>query len=81
MLGWDEAKSRWNLRERGFSFEYAARIFAGDTVERDGTRHDHGKGFVAGGPDVAPTSRPSRRPNRRATRSRPSHPGGSARRC
>jgi len=43
LFEWDEAKSRHTLEERGFGFEYAARIFLGPTLERpddrDDTRH------------------------------------------
>ena len=35
---WDEAKSQRTLEERGFSFEYAARIFLGPTLERQDHR-------------------------------------------
>ena len=34
----DEAKSRRTLEERGFGFEYAARIFLGPTLERQDNR-------------------------------------------
>jgi uncharacterized DUF497 family protein len=34
LFEWDEAKSRRNVNERGFGFEYAARIFLGPTLER-----------------------------------------------
>src|SRR5271156_3043949 len=37
LFEWDEAKSRRTLNERGFGFEYAARIFLGPTLERDKT--------------------------------------------
>ena len=40
---WDEAKSRRTLNERGFSFEYAARIFLGPTLERHDDRRDYGE--------------------------------------
>ena len=43
MFEWNESKSRWNLRERGFNFEYAARIFAGDIAEREDTRRNYGE--------------------------------------
>jgi uncharacterized DUF497 family protein len=38
---WDEAKSQDNLEQRGFDFEYAARIFkGGDLLEyEDRRRH------------------------------------------
>jgi len=31
---WDEAKSLRTWRERGFGFDYAARIFMGPTIEK-----------------------------------------------
>jgi len=40
---WDEAKSRRTLNERGFGFEYAARIFLGPTLERQDDRRDYGE--------------------------------------
>ena len=40
---WDDAKSRRTLHERGFGFEYASRIFAGPTLEKQDTRHDYGE--------------------------------------
>jgi uncharacterized DUF497 family protein len=40
---WDEAKSDRNLRERGFSFAFAARIFKGPVIERMDTRKDYGE--------------------------------------
>jgi uncharacterized DUF497 family protein len=40
---WDEAKSRRNLRERGFGFDHAATIFVGPTLERQDNRHDYGE--------------------------------------
>ncbi len=40
---WDQAKSDKNLAERGFDFEYACRIFGGDTIEWDDTRRDYGE--------------------------------------
>jgi len=36
LFEWDEAKSRRTFEERGFGFEYAARIFLGPTL-RDKT--------------------------------------------
>ena len=32
-----------NLAERGFDFEYACRIFGGDTIEWDDTRRNYGE--------------------------------------
>jgi uncharacterized protein len=40
---WDEVKSRRNLSERGFGFEYAARIFLGPTLERLDNRREYGE--------------------------------------
>jgi uncharacterized DUF497 family protein len=40
---WDEAKSRRNFDERGFGFDYAARIFLGPTLERQDQRRDYGE--------------------------------------
>ena len=40
---WDEGKSRRNLTERGFGFEYAARIFLGATLERLDNRREYGE--------------------------------------
>jgi uncharacterized DUF497 family protein len=42
-FGWDPAKSEKTRRDRGFGFEYAARIFAGPTVEAIDRRKDYGK--------------------------------------
>jgi len=43
LFEWDEAKSRRALRERGFGFEYAARIFLGPTLEKEDERQDYGE--------------------------------------
>jgi uncharacterized DUF497 family protein len=43
LVDWDEAKSRRNLNERGFGFEYAARIFLGPTLERPDNRREYGE--------------------------------------
>ncbi len=40
---WDEAKSRRTLDERGFGFEYAARIFLTPTLERLDDRREYGE--------------------------------------
>ncbi len=40
---WDEAKSRRTLDERGFGFEYAARIFLAPTLERPDDRREYGE--------------------------------------
>ena len=38
---WDARKSDRNLADRGFDFEFAARIFEGRTLEREDTRYDY----------------------------------------
>ncbi len=43
LFEWDEAKSRWNLEERGFDFEFAARVFQGDLLEYEDRRRDYGE--------------------------------------
>jgi len=43
LLEWDEAKSRRTLSERGFGFDYAARIFLGPTLEKEDDRRDYGE--------------------------------------
>lgn len=43
LFEWDAAKSLWTLRERGFGFDYAARIFLGPTLERQDDRRDYGE--------------------------------------
>jgi uncharacterized protein len=43
LFEWDEAKSQRTLKERGFSFEYAARIFLGPTLERRDERREYGE--------------------------------------
>jgi uncharacterized protein len=40
---WDEEKSQLNLEQRGFGFADAARVFEGDTIEREDTRQDYGE--------------------------------------
>ena len=40
---WDEAKNQRTLKKRGFSFEYAARIFFGPTLERQDDRREYGE--------------------------------------
>lgn len=42
-FSWSPAKSEANLRTRGFDFEFAARIFAGPTLEREDARRDYGE--------------------------------------
>ncbi len=43
LFEWDEAKSRRTLSERGFGFDYAARIFLGPTLEQEDNRRDYGE--------------------------------------
>ena len=43
LFEWDEAKSLRTLRERGFGFDYAARIFLGPTLENPDTRQNYGE--------------------------------------
>jgi putative transcriptional regulator len=43
LFKWDDAKSQRTLEERGFSFEYAARIFLGPTLEREDDRREYGE--------------------------------------
>jgi len=38
---WDERKSQRNLRERGFDFEFATRIFDGPLIEEEDRRRDY----------------------------------------
>ena len=40
---WDPPKSDRNLRERGFGFDYAARVFAGRVVLVADKRRDYGE--------------------------------------
>jgi uncharacterized DUF497 family protein len=40
---WDPAKHERTRRDRGFGFDYAARIFAGPTVEAIDRRRDYGE--------------------------------------
>ena len=40
---WDEAKSQWTRRNRGFDFERAARIFARPVQSILDERHDYGE--------------------------------------
>ena len=40
---WDPVKNARTLRERGFDFGYAIRIFAGPTLEWEDTRRDYGE--------------------------------------
>ncbi len=43
LFEWDEAKSRRALSERGFGFDYAARICLGPTLEKEDNRRDYGE--------------------------------------
>ena len=43
LFEWDDAKSRRTLSERGFGFDYAARIFLGPTLEKQDDRRDYGE--------------------------------------
>ena len=43
MFEWDEAKSCKNLRDRGFDFAFAARIFEQDVLEHEDARQDYGE--------------------------------------
>jgi uncharacterized DUF497 family protein len=40
---WDPSKSRQTLKDRGFGFEYAVRIFWGPTLEKQDDRKDYGE--------------------------------------
>ena len=40
---WDEAKSLENLRERGFDFEFATRIFDAPRIEEEDFRRNYGE--------------------------------------
>lgn len=42
-FGWDENKHRKNVRERGFGFRRAARIFQGTVVEWVDDRFEYGE--------------------------------------
>jgi uncharacterized DUF497 family protein len=44
---WDEAKSLRNLRERGFDFEFATRIFDGPRIEEEDSRKNYGERRIA----------------------------------
>ena len=43
MFEWNDAKSRKNLRKRGFDFAFAARVFDQDVLEHEDTRRDYGE--------------------------------------
>jgi hypothetical protein len=43
LFEWDEAKSPLTLSERGFGFDYAARIFLHPTLEQQDARRDYGE--------------------------------------
>ena len=40
---WDEAKHARNIRERGFGFRFASKIFGGPVLEREDRREDYGE--------------------------------------
>ena len=40
---WDAAKSEATLAQRGFDFEFAARVFAGNHIEREDLRRNYGE--------------------------------------
>jgi putative transcriptional regulator len=42
-FGWDNAKSERTRRERGFGFDFAARMFAGRTIEAVDRRREYGE--------------------------------------
>lgn len=42
-FGWDEAKSAACEAERGFNFQFASRVFAGEALEREDSRRDYGE--------------------------------------
>lgn len=43
LFDWDDAKHRRNIRDRGFGFDFAARIFEGRVVEWHDSRFDYGE--------------------------------------
>ncbi len=43
---WDEAKSEQTFRQRGFGFDYAARIFDGPVLEAADTRFSYGEARI-----------------------------------
>jgi uncharacterized DUF497 family protein len=43
LFEWDEAKSQRAFHERGFGFDYAARIFENLTLENQDARRDYGE--------------------------------------
>lgn len=43
LFAWDEVKSRRTLTERGFDFDYVARIFLGPTLEKQDSRRNYGE--------------------------------------
>jgi len=40
---WDQAKSRATFARRGFDFDYAARIFEGEVIEREDRGREYGE--------------------------------------
>jgi uncharacterized DUF497 family protein len=48
LFEWDEVKSAKALRERGFGFDYASQIFAGEVLVEEDRRYGYGeKRFLA----------------------------------
>ncbi|MDE2007379.1 MAG: BrnT family toxin [Rhodospirillales bacterium] len=43
LFEWDEAKHRRNLRERGFGFGFASRIFENKVIEEPDLRREYGE--------------------------------------
>ena len=41
LFEWDQAKSAHNYLERGFGFDYAARIFSGPVLEEEDRRRNY----------------------------------------
>ncbi len=47
LFEWDEVKSRRNLAERGFDFEFATRVFDGPLLEEEDRRRDYREPRIA----------------------------------
>jgi uncharacterized DUF497 family protein len=45
-FAWDEQKSAWNLKNRGFDFAFASRIFEAPVLERLDARSEYGESRV-----------------------------------
>lgn len=43
LFDWDDDKSDWTLRERGFDFEFAGHVFDGETEEFIDERENYGE--------------------------------------